>query len=54
MKTLAIELLIDVLAIAGAGAIVFGVYQIHEPAAWVVGGLLAMAAAWHLMLGSKR
>jgi hypothetical protein len=53
MKKLALDILIDTTAIAGASAIVYGAYQISEPAAWIAGGFLLLAAALHLVIGSK-
>ena len=32
----------DTLHIVGLGAIVWGVWQIHHPSAWIVGGLAAV------------
>ena len=36
----------DILFIGGSIAIVIGVSMIYIPAAWIVGGVLAMVVAW--------
>ena len=36
----------DLLLLGGAVAVVVGVSMIYAPAAWIVGGALAMGAAW--------
>lgn len=41
MKILA-ELVRDVLAVAGLGAITFGAWMTYPPAGWVVGGCAAL------------
>ena len=33
----------DVLFFAGIASTVYGVWQIHRPSAWIVGGLVALA-----------
>lgn len=38
--------LIPFLVIAGAGLLSYGAYLIYAPAAFIVGGLLLLAAAW--------
>lgn len=38
--------LTPVLAVSGAGLATYGIYLIYEPAAFIVGGLLLLAAAW--------
>jgi hypothetical protein len=35
-----------VLALAGAGLVFYGVYLFCQPAAFIVGGVLLLAAAW--------
>ena len=35
-----------VLAIAGAGLLSYGAYLIYHPAAFIVGGVLILLAAW--------
>lgn len=39
------KLVPDVLALAGAMAITYGVALVHPPAGWIVGGFLSIAAA---------
>lgn len=36
---------VDIVGLAGAIALLRGVAQIHPPTAWIVAGLLALAAA---------
>ena len=36
----------DALMIAGAGGISYGAWLVYEPAGFIVGGLMAMAAGW--------
>lgn len=38
----------DMVGIAGACAIVYGVWQMHRPAAWIVGGAIMVVTAWRL------
>lgn len=38
--------LVFVLALIGAALISYGVYLIYHPAAFIVGGVLILAAAW--------
>lgn len=38
-------LLRDLVALAGAGSVVYGVALMFEPAAWIVGGLILVAGA---------
>lgn len=44
------QLVLDACALAGLGAVVFGVGMISRPAAWILGGLLvsggAVALSW--------
>lgn len=46
----ALPVLRDLVGVAGAGAIVVGVDLISEPAAFIVGGIIAVAAAVLLSL----
>lgn len=36
----------DALILAGGGLVVFGVYQLHEPAAYMVAGLWVTTLGW--------
>jgi len=36
----------DAVGLAGCGAVVYGVWLVSVPAAFVVGGVMAMIAAW--------
>lgn len=47
-------LLRDLVGLAGASAIVFGVWQMHQPAAWIVGGGMLLLAALRLSAPPKR
>ncbi|ODT22233.1 MAG: hypothetical protein ABS35_15395 [Kaistia sp. SCN 65-12] len=38
----------DCVGIVGAASVVFGIAMIYQPAAFIVGGLMAMAAAFAL------
>ncbi len=40
----------DLVGVAGAAAVVHGVWQIHEPSAWIVGGAMAIVVALRLSL----
>lgn len=48
------QLLLDAVALAGLGAVVFGVAQIYQPAAWILGGLLASVGAAALSIARGR
>lgn len=39
------QLVLDVVALAGIGAVVYGVALIYQPAAWILGGLVAFLGA---------
>jgi len=41
-------LCVDLAGVAGAAAIVDGVWQIYRPAAFIVAGVFLLAAAWFL------
>jgi hypothetical protein len=43
----------DLLFFCGAAAIVFGVYRIYAPLAWVVGGVIAIRASWLASAGRR-
>ena len=45
-------LALDVVFVAGVAALVYGVAQVYQPAAWILGGLVTAAAA--LVAASKR
>jgi hypothetical protein len=47
-------LLRDLVGIAGAAAITFGVWQIHRPAAWIVAGIMMLLTALRLSAPSRR
>lgn len=36
----------DLAGLAGFGAVTYGVWQIHVPAGWIVGGVMLMIAVW--------
>jgi hypothetical protein len=38
----------DAVGVSGAGMIVYGVWQMHQPSAWIVGGIFLVATAWRL------
>ncbi len=38
----------DLVGTSGAGAIVYGVWQIHQPSAWIVGGVMLVGVALRL------
>ncbi len=40
----------DAVGITGAAAVVYGVWQIHQPSAWIVGGIMAMVVTLRLSL----
>lgn len=40
------QLIIDLAGLAGATAIAYGAWLIYEPAGFIVGGMLLLAAAW--------
>lgn len=46
-------LLPDAMLVAGAGAVSFGVGQVHQPSGVIVAGLFSMVAGW-LMARSAR
>jgi hypothetical protein len=46
------EVAIDVSALAGASAIVYGAWLIYEPAGFIVGGLLVLAGV--ALLAARR
>lgn len=46
--TFAFEQLPEAFLLGGAGAITYGIAQIHVPAAWIAGGLLALGLGWRL------
>lgn len=46
-----IKLAVDIIGLAGAGAVVEGVREIYPPAALILVGVLAVAFAW-LMAGA--
>jgi hypothetical protein len=46
--------LCDLVGIAGAAAVAYGAWQIYQPAGWVVGGTLAIAAAWLVARAPER
>lgn len=50
------DLLIDVFAIGGMGAIIYGVRLWSVPAAWILGGIfaLALAALWQLQVNRDK
>lgn len=39
-------LLVDIAGLAGAGSLVYGAWLIYEPAGFIAGGCLLLAAAW--------
>jgi hypothetical protein len=43
--------LIDLLGLAGFAAVTYGAWQFSEPVGWIVGGVLAVAAALLLSWG---
>lgn len=43
----------DALLIAGASAVAYGAWLIHQPSGLIVGGLLAMAAGWIESRGAR-
>jgi hypothetical protein len=43
----------DALHIAGLGAIVWGVWQIHHPSAWIVAGLAAASYSFLASAGRR-
>ena len=45
---------IDLLILGGAGAITWGVWQMHGPAGWITGGALAMACGLALARQAAR
>ena len=46
--TFAWEQLPEAFLLGGAGAITYGIAQIHVPAAWIAGGVLALGLGWRL------
>lgn len=40
------QLVIDLAGLAGAAAIAYGAWLVHEPAGFIIGGALLLAAAW--------
>lgn len=38
----------DLVGVAGAASIVYGIWQMHVPAAWIAGGAMAVLAALRL------
>lgn len=40
------QLIIDLAGLAGATAISYGAWLVYEPAGFIVGGTLLLAAAW--------
>lgn len=42
------QVAIDIIGVLGFGSIVYGVHQWSAPAAWVVGGAIAVILAWGL------
>lgn len=42
---IAFRALVDLIAVAAYSAIVYGCWQIYPPAAWIVGGSMALIAA---------
>jgi hypothetical protein len=36
---------LDLVALAGSAAMIFGVAEIHRPSAWILGGVMCLAAA---------
>lgn len=42
------EQLPEAFLLGGAGAITYGIAQIHVPAAWIAGGVLALGLGWRL------
>jgi hypothetical protein len=36
----------DLVFLSGSAAIVYGVHRIYAPLAWIVGGAIAVRAAW--------
>jgi hypothetical protein len=40
-----LNIVCDGALLTGAAAVIFGVWQIHPPSAWIVGGALAMIGA---------
>lgn len=41
-------LFVDVVGLGGAGALVYGIWQIYQPAAFIVAGVLAIAVSFML------
>jgi len=46
--------ILSVLGVIGYCAVVFGVWQWHRPAAWIIGGLLLLIYAVLASAGKKR
>lgn len=42
-------LLRDLTGLAGAASVAYGAWQVYPPAGWIVGGGLALIAAWRLV-----
>lgn len=36
----------DVVGVAGAGLVVYGVSLVYQPAAYIIGGAMLLSAAW--------
>lgn len=51
LKNIAAEWWPDGLMSVGAGAVSFGVWQMHAPSGWIVGGVFVIVAG---VLGSRR
>ncbi len=45
MKKIRFPAATDVAGLAGAAAVIVGIAQIYAPAAWITGGLMALAVA---------
>lgn len=45
MKKIPLPATTDVVGVAGAAAVIIGIAQIYAPAAWICGGLMALAVA---------
>jgi uncharacterized membrane protein len=45
---------VDAVAVAGCLAVIYGVAQIHRPSAWILSGLMAIAAAVFVSWSTRR
>lgn len=48
------KILPDLLVVAGAGALLYGIQAIYPPAAWIVGGLALLALGTTLARGERQ